>query len=475
VVCLAQFMIVLDTSIVNVALPSIQRDLKFSQADLTWVVNAYMITFGSFLLMAGRLGDLIGRKRVFLSGLVIFIAASTVCGLAQDQAVLIGARFVQGFGGAIASSVIIAMIVTEFRRAADRASAMSVYMFVVTAGGSAGLLAGGLLTQSISWHWIFFVNLPIGLAAFLLGSALINENEGLGLGGGIDGLGSVLVTLAMMVGIYAIVTTTEYGWGSAHTLGFAAASLALLVAFFALEARLANPIMPLRILRLRSLTASSGVRAILGAGMFSSFFLGVLYVQHVLGYDAIEAGLAFLPTTMGVGAMSSGVAARLVRRFGQKQVLFSGLVATIASLLIQSRVAEHTAYFPTLFTAYLLLGAGIGAAFLPLLTIATSEVPESDAGLASGIVNVSLWIAGALGLAVFGAVSTARSDALSAGGDSLHSALVGGYHLAFLLAAACVAIGVLVAAVALPSTEGAGGEAVAERLKDEVEVEAQAA
>src|SRR5436305_3145145 len=298
IVCLGQLMMVLDATIVNVALPAIQNDLHFSQADLTWVVDAYMIAFGSFLLLAGRLGDLLGRKRIFLSGLVVFTAASTVCGVAGDQLVLIGARFVQGLGGAIASSVILALIVTEFPRAGERAIAMSVYTFIVSSGGSIGLLAGGALTQSINWHWIFFINVPIGIAAFVLGRALIDETERIGVGEGIDWLGAFLVTAAGIVGVYAIVKATDFGWASAHTLGFGGAAVALLAAFVAVESRLANPMFPLRILRIRSLTGSSLVRGFLVTGMFSTFLLGALYLERVRGYDALKTGLAFLPMTL---------------------------------------------------------------------------------------------------------------------------------------------------------------------------------
>ena len=290
VLCLGQLMMVLDATIVNVALPSIQHDLHFSQGNLTWVINGYLITFGGFLLLAGRLGDLVGRKRVFLTGLVLFTGASVLCGIADSQAMLIGARLLQGVGGAVASSVILAIIVTEFPERREQAKAMGMYAFVSAGGGSIGLLAGGALTQSLDWHWIFFVNVPIGVIAFVLGSALIEENEGIGLAGGVDWLGSVLITLATMVGAFAIVKSTDYGLLSARTLGVGGASLVLLGAFLALEARLENPIMPLRILRLRMLMGSSLVRGLLVTGMFSAFFLGALYLERVLGYDAIDTG-----------------------------------------------------------------------------------------------------------------------------------------------------------------------------------------
>src|SRR2546425_2807054 len=298
VICLGQLMIVLDSTIVNVALPSIQRDLHFSQANLTWVVNGYLIAYGSFLLIAGRAGDLIGRRKVFLAGVLVFTMASVLSGLAQDSATLIGARFLQGLGGALSAGVILALIVTGFPKPVERAQAMSVFTFVLAGGGSLGLLAGGLLTESINWHWIFFINLPIGVATFVAGAALIDETAGAGLRERVDAVGSILVTAAMVLGVYAIVTAAQYGWASAHTLGFGGAAIGLLAAFLALEARIENPILPLRILRLRSLTGASAARAMLATGMFATFFMGPLYLQHVKGYNSLCAGRAFLPSTL---------------------------------------------------------------------------------------------------------------------------------------------------------------------------------
>jgi EmrB/QacA subfamily drug resistance transporter len=449
VLCLGQLMMVLDATIVNVALPSIQHDLHFSQGNLTWVIDGYLITFGGFLLLAGRVGDLIGRKRVFLSGLVLFTTASVLCGVADSQALLIAARLLQGVGGAVASSVILAIIVTEFPEKVEQAKAMGMYAFVSAGGGSIGLLAGGALTQSLDWHWIFFVNVPIGAIAFVLGSGLIEENEGIGLAGGIDVLGSILVTLATMAGAFAIVKSTEYGLFSARTLGVGAASLALLGAFVALEARLANPIMPLRILRLRMLMGSSLVRGLLVTGMFSAFFLGSLYLERVLGYDAIDTGLAFMPLTVAIAALSMGVSARAVQSFGAVRTLAAGLVGIIAGLLLLAGQGVHASYFPGLFFAFLLLGLGAGASFLPLLTIGMSDAPARDAGLASGIVNVSVQLFGAIGLATLGTIATDHTKALSASGHSLGSALTGGYHLAYVVAAACVAVGILTAILVL--------------------------
>jgi EmrB/QacA subfamily drug resistance transporter len=451
VLCLGQLMMVLDATIVNVALPSIQRELHFTQGNLTWVMNGYLITFGGFLLLAGRLGDLIGRKKVFLSGLVLFTAASVLCGVAGSQAMLIAARLVQGIGGAVASSVILAIIVTEFTDAAEQAKAMGVYAFVSAGGGSIGLLAGGALTQSLDWHWIFFVNVPIGVFALLLGSALIDENEGIGLAGGVDVLGSILITLATMLGAFAIVKSSEYGLFSARTLGVGGASLGLLGAFFALEARLSNPIMPLRILRLRKLMGSSLVRGLLVTGMFSAFFLGSLYLERVLGYDAIETGLAFLPLTVAIGVLSMGLTARAMVRFGPLRILIAGLAGIIAGLLLLAGQGVGASYFPGLFFAFLLLGLGAGASFLPLLTMGMADAPQRDAGLASGIINVSVQLFGAIGLATLGTIATDHAKTLTAEGHSLASALTGGYHLAYVVGSVAVAVGILAALLLLRS------------------------
>jgi EmrB/QacA subfamily drug resistance transporter len=469
VLCLGQLMMVLDATIVNVALPAIQRELHFTQANLTWVIDGYLITFGGFLLLAGRFGDLVGRKKVFLTGLVVFIAASILCGLASSGTMLIGARLIQGVGGAIASSVILAIIVTEFPERVEQAKAMGVYAFVSAGGGSIGLLAGGALTQSLNWHWIFFVNVPIGVVALLLGAMLIEENEGIGLAGGVDVLGSVLITLATMFGAFAIVKSTEYGLLSARTLGAGGASLALLVAFLGLEARVANPIMPLRILRLRMLMGSSLVRGLLVTGMFSAFFLGALYLEHVLGYDAIETGLAFMPLTVAIAAMSLGISARAMERFGSVQTLAGGLVGIVIGLVLLATQGVHASYFPGLFFAFLALGLGAGASFLPLLTIGMADVPSRDAGLASGIINVSVQLFGAIGLATLGTIATDHTKALSADGHSLVSALTGGYHLAYTVAAVCVALGILAAFLLLrpPASRPQEADLAAERAGGE--------
>jgi EmrB/QacA subfamily drug resistance transporter len=448
VVCLAQLMIVLDTTIVNVALPAIQHDLHFTQGNLTWVINAFLVTFGSLLLFAGRLGDLIGRKRVFLFGVTVFTAASVLCGLAPTAGLLIAARFVQGIGAAMQASVILAIIVTEFPQPSDRARAMSAYVFVAVAGGSLGLLAGGVLTQAISWHWIFFVNLPIGIATIVLGKALIPQDRGIGLEHGIDWLGSVLVTVSLMSAVYAIVQATNRGWGSSDVLGFGALAAVLMAAFLAVEARIENPIMPLRILRLRGLAGSSVVRGFLVTGMYSTFFLGTLYLEHLLHYSALQTGLAFLPWTVTVGMLSLGVTARMVDRFGPMRVLIGGMLTVIVGLTLISTAGVHTSYFPTVFFAFFAIGLGIGSAFMPLLTIAMSDVPAADAGLGSGITNVSQQVAGALGLAVLGTIATNHTNALIATHHAVAGSLVSGYHLAFAIGIVSIATG-LVTAIAI--------------------------
>jgi EmrB/QacA subfamily drug resistance transporter len=449
VLCLGQLMIVLDATIVNVALPSIQSDLHFSQADLTWIINAYLIAFGSFLLLAGRLGDLIGRKKVFISGLVLFTAASALCGVADSQGLLIGARFVQGIGGAVASSVIIAIIVTEFPAPAERAKALGVFAFVASGGGSIGLLAGGVLTHAINWHWIFFINVPIGAVAIVLGVGLVKENVGAGLRQGVDVFGSVLVTAAMMLGVYTIVQTDTNGWGSARTLLLGAVALLMIAGFLFYESRVANPMLPLRVLRSRSLTGANVVRGFLVIGMFSSFFIGALYLERVLGFSAVETGLAFLPMTVSIGVLSVGVTPRLVARFGPRRTLLPGLAMALAGLLLFARAPVDASYWTDIFPALTLIGLGAGTSFMPLITLAMSEVDAADAGLASGLVNVSQQMSAALGIAVLGTLAASRTSHLLAGGDAQASALTSGYRLAFLIAAGCVVVGIAVALAVL--------------------------
>ncbi|AEH11499.1 MULTISPECIES: MFS transporter [Protofrankia] len=447
----AQLMIILDSSVVNVALPVIQNDLHFSQANLTWVVNAYMISYGSFLLVAGRLGDLVGRKKVFLAGMALFTAASAACGLSDGQAFLIAARFAQGLGGALASATILAFIVTDFPQPQERARAMSVYLLVTVSGGSLGLLLGGALTQALGWHWIFVINIPIGLLALPAAAAFLSERPGSGLRQGADLPGAVLVTAAALIGIDAIVQAAEYGWLSGHTLGLGAVTVALLGAFAVRESRTSNPLVPIRILRLRSLIGSSAVRAVVAAGMYGVFFFGALYLEQTLGYDAVHTGLAFLPQTVMVAVLSMGITARLVSAWGPERVLVAGLISMIVGLLLLawSLGGEHVDYFPGLFFAFVLVGLGTGAVFMPLLTMAVAQVAPADAGLASGIVNVSMQISAAVGLAALGTLSSNRTAGLLADGHSQLAAFTGGCRLGVLTGAGCVAFGLLLAVTVL--------------------------
>jgi EmrB/QacA subfamily drug resistance transporter len=451
VICFGQLMVMLDSTIVNVALPAIQHDLHFTQANLTWVVNAYLIAYGSLLLLAGRAGDLVGRKRVFLAGVAVFTVASGLDGLAADSTTLIAARLLQGLGGALSGGVILALIVTGFQKPQERAQAMSIFMLVVAGGGSLGLLAGGTITQLINWHWIFFINLPIGVGTMLLGSWLIEEHQGLGLSRGVDLVGSLLVSAAMVVGIYAIVTAAEMGWGSAHTLGFGGAAIVLLATFFVVEARIANPILPLRILRLRSLSGASAARGLVATGMFTTFFLGALYFQHVKGYSAFNTGLAFLPSTLALAALSLGISARLMRSFGPRALLIPGLSTITIALLLMATTDQNASYFPGIFGAYLLFGIGAGMSFMPLTTIMMAEIPAADAGIAAGVGNVTMQVGGAFGLAALGTITADHTHALMAQGQSLAGALTAGYQLGYGLAAACVATGLVIALIVLRS------------------------
>ena len=453
VVCLAMFMNALDASIVNVALPAIQKSLHFTQSNLTWVIDVYLISFGSFLLLAGRLGDLVGRKKVFLSGVALFTLSSVACGSATSQAMLVAARFVQGIGGALSASVIIAIIVTEFPNPIERAKAMSAYIFVAVGGGSIGLLAGGILTQALSWHWIFFVNVPIGIATLILGRLLIVENTGLGIRQGVDWVGSVLVTLSVMVAIYGVVKASSLGWTAPDTLLYLGIAVVLFVGFLVLESRLTNPIMPLRILKLRTLTGSSAIRGLLITGMFSTFFIGALYFEHVLGYSPIKTGLAFLPMATSMAIMSAGLTVKLLNRFGSKLVMYPAMLIAAGGLFLVASAGQHAEYFPRIFVAFVMVGVGAGASFMPLLQIGMSEIPNEDAGLGSGVVNVSQQMAGAVGLAVLSTVASNRTRSLIASGHSALHALTLGYQLALYVAAGCVLLGLALSPILLRTDE----------------------
>ncbi len=443
VLCAGMLMIVLDVTIVNVALPSIQDDLHFSTASLAWVVNAYLISFGGLLLLAGRLGDLAGRRRIFLAGIGVFTAASLACGLAGSRSMLVAARFIQGIGGALTSAVILGMIVTLFPHPREQAKAIGVYAFVASAGGSIGLLAGGVITQSIDWHWIFFVNVPIGVLTALLAARLLEPDAGIGLGAGADVPGALLITSSLMLGVYTIVVpAAERGWADARTLGLGGISLALLAAFILREATAGNPLVPLRIFRSRNLTSANAVQVLSVAGMFGVFFLGALYLRRVLAYDALQIGLAFLPVSLTMGLLSIRYSDRVLARFGARATLVPGLLLIGLALVLFAIVPVGGGYVVHVMPSMLLLGVGAGLCFPALMTIAMAGTPPQDAGLASGLVNTSAQIGGALGLAVLATLSTSRSDRLLADGRTQAAALTGGYHLAFWVAAALVAISV---------------------------------
>jgi EmrB/QacA subfamily drug resistance transporter len=450
VLCAGVLMIVLDVTIVNVALPYIKEDLGFTQAGLAWVVNAYLIAFGGLLLLAGRLGDLVGRRTMFLAGLAVFTVASTVCGAAQSEAMLVAARFVQGIGGAMTSAVVLGMIVTMFPEPRDQAKAIGVYGFVASGGGTVGLLAGGILTQAINWHWIFFVNIPIGIATAIWAMRLIERDEGIGLDKGADVPGAVLVTGALMLGVYTIVKpAAEDGWGATSTLVLGAVALALLGAFILREAKARTPLIPLGIFRSRNVSGANAIQVLLVAGMFGMFFLGSLYLEQVLGYDALQIGLAFLPATLVMGFMSLRVSEPLIMRFGPRTVLLPGMVLVAAALALFAQAPVDGNYWQHVFPVMIVLALGIGVSFPALMGLAMSGVAPQEAGLASGLINATAQVGGALGLAVLATVSSTRTDNLRAAGDSVASALTGGYHLAFYIGAALVAGAFVVAAIVL--------------------------
>jgi EmrB/QacA subfamily drug resistance transporter len=463
VLCVGMLMIVLDVTVVNVALPSIQDDLGFAPSSLAWVVNAYLIAFGGLLLLSGRFGDILGRKSVFLAGLGVFTVASVLCGLAQSQELLVAARFVQGVGGAMTSAVILGMIVTMFPEPREQAKAIGVYAFVASAGGSVGLLAGGVLTQLINWHWIFFINIPIGIATAVLAVRLLNRDTGIGFGEGADIPGAVLVTSSLMLGVYTIVKpAADHGWGSGRTLGLGAAALALLVAFVVREATARNPLVPLRIFRSRNVSGANVVQALCIAGMFGTFFLGSLYLQRVLGYDALEIGFAFLPATIVMGAMSIRYSERLIMRFGARTTLLPGLALIGAALALFTRAPVEGSYVEHVLPVMVLLGFGAGTSFPALMTLSMSGATQEDAGLASGLVNTSAQVGGALGLAVLATLSATRSENLRDGGDATASALTGGYHLAFLIGAALVVVAIMIAVTVIRPQEQGAQEVAAE-------------
>ena len=463
VLCLGDLMIVLDVTIVGVALPSIRENLGFTETSLAWVVNAYLLTFGGFLLLGGRLGDLYGHRRLFLLGITVFTAASLACGLAGSQAILVGARAVQGLGGAVVSAVALSLIVTLFTDPADRAKAMGVFGFVSAGGGTIGVLLGGVLTDVLSWHWIFLVNVPIGVAVALLSLRLLPAGRVPQSGTRLDVAGAVTVTASLMVAVYAIVNANANGWTSAETLGLLALAGAILVLFLAIELRVPSPLVPLGLFRLRNLATSNVVGVLWAAAMFAWFFLSALYLQLVLGYSPLQVGLAFLPANLIMATFSLGLSAKLVLRFGIRLPLAVGLGLAAAGLALFARAPVDGNVFVDVLPSMILLGLGAGMAFNPVLLAAMSDVEQKDAGLASGVVNTAFMMGGALGLAVLASLAASRTDTLLASGDDRLDALTGGYHLAFLagalfaLAAAIVGAVFLRAELPAPEQEAAEG------------------
>ncbi len=455
ILCTGFLLIVVDMTIVNVALPSIQRDLGFSQSGLAWVLNAYLIAFGGLLLLAGRLGDLFGRKRVFLIGLGIFTAASVLCGLSFNQPMLIAARFIQGIGGAVSSAVILAMIVTLFPKPDEQARAFGLFSFIASAGAAIGLLAGGVITQAVSWHWIFFVNLPIGVVTAILSARLLASDRGIGIGKGADVLGAVLVTVALMLGVYTIVQSSDYGLGSARTIGLGTLAIALLAAFVVRQAMARNPILPLRIFSSRKISAANVVQALMSSAFLGFFFVASLDLQRVLGYGPMAIGLAFLPVAVVMGLFSIRFSALLINRFGPFAVLVSGQVVIVAALAVLGFGPTYATYAIHLMVPLALLGLGGGLSFPSMTIIAMSDARPNDAGLASGLLNTTGQVGGALGLAILATLAGSRTLSLLHDGAGTAAALAGGYHLAWLVGAGTVLVTVALTIFLLRARNGA--------------------
>jgi EmrB/QacA subfamily drug resistance transporter len=463
ILCAGMLMIILDGSIVTVALSAIQRDLGFAPANLTWIVNAYLIAFGGFLLLAGRLGDLIGRKRMFVAGLVVFTVASMICGFAVNPGMLIAARFLQGVGGAMASAVSLGMIVVLFPEPAERAKAFGAFSFVGAGGASLGQVLGGVLTQGLSWHWIFFVNLPIGLLAVALAVRVLSADRGLGLRAGADLLGAVLITSGLMLGVYTIVEAERYGWASAHTGGSGAVSIALLAAFVLRQARAAKPLLPLRVFASRNVWSANVIQALMVAALFGFQVSIALYLQNVLHYTASETGLALLPAAVTIGVVSLFLSARAIARFGERNILLTGLTLLSVGIGLLTRLPATDANYVTDLLPTTLSAGGFGLAINALTALGMSGARPDDAGLASGLFNTTQQVGAAIGVAVLTTLAAARGESLLATGTEPAAALTSGFHLAFAVGTGLLlTAGVLAAAVLrpVPSTPGAGPVAV---------------
>jgi EmrB/QacA subfamily drug resistance transporter len=452
ILCTGMLMIVLDSTVVNVALASIQHDLGFSNANLAWPVNAYMIAFGGTLLLAGRLGDLIGTKRIFMAGLVVFTAASLLCSLANSQWTLIAARFVQGLGGAMAAAVILAMIFTTFTDATERAKALSVFSFTASAGGSVGLLVGGGITQALNWHWIFAVNIPIGIITYVYARRVVAETQGIGLQEGADIAGAGLLTTALMLAVYAVVKVPQSGLSSQEII-VASLSVVLLAAFVVRQARVEKPLLPLSIFRKPNVTWSNLLQIVVVTGLFAYFFLYSLYLRGVMHYDAVQTGLAFLPITLAIGILSVGPSAWLMRRFGSKLPLVAGIFISAGGLAIFALAPLRAPYVTVIFPGMILVGVGLGVAFPCIMDFAMSAATPADSGLISGLVNTTAEVGGALGLAFIAAIAASRTDSVLATAHSTETALVAGYHLAFAICTICLIVGAGIATFALQSVQ----------------------
>jgi EmrB/QacA subfamily drug resistance transporter len=440
ILCLGDLMIVLDVTIVGVALPSIREDLGFSEESLAWVVNAYLITFGGFLLLGGRFGDLFGHRRLFLAGIALFTVASAVCGLANSQEMLVAARAVQGVGGAVVSAVALSLMMTLFTEPAERAKAMGIFGFVASGGGSIGVLLGGVITDVLDWHWIFLVNVPVGILVVVLTLVVMPGGHVATAGQRLDIAGAITVTASLMIAVYAIVNGNEVGWATLRTLGMLAIAAVLLAIFLLIETRVSSPLVPLRLFRLRNVAVSNVVGVLWAGAMFAWFFLSALYLQLVLGYSPLEVGLAFLPGNLVMGALSIGLSAKLVMRFGIRKPLAVGLFLAAIGLLLFARAPVDGNFVVDVLPSMILLGLGAGMAFNPVLLAAMSDVEPTEAGLASGVVNTSFMMGGALGLAVLASLAASRTDTLLASGDTTAEALAGGYHAAFLVGAIFAAL-----------------------------------
>ena len=449
ILCLGDLMIVLDSTIVNVALPSIREDLGFSQTSLAWVVNAYLLTFGGFLLLSGRLGDIFGHRRLFLIGIALFTVASVACGVSTTAGLLVAARAVQGFGGAVVSAVALSLMMNLFTEQAERAKAMGIFGFVMSGGGSLGVLLGGVLTDALNWHWIFLVNVPIGVAVIVLTLKLLPGAHGSAAGGRLDVAGAVTVTAALMLAVYAIVNGNDSGWTSGQTLGLLGAAVALLALFIVIEARVSSPLIPLALFKLRNIVVANAVGILWAAAMFAWFFVSALYLQLVLGYSPLKVGLAFLPANLIMGAFSIGLSAKLVMRFGFRIPLATGLLVAAVGLVLFARAPVDGSFVVDVLPSMILLGIGAGMAFNPVLLAAMSDVEPSESGLASGVVNTAFMMGGALGLAVLVSLASSRTDSLRASGLGPLASLNGGYHAAFLVGALFAASAAVVGGVLL--------------------------